>query len=420
MPAKRRYGGGSVTSYSYQVKAKNGRGTRKVTRWRWQLRVPVDPEQPDGATRLAGKSGFETAAEAEAALTDARQALAAGSPAEGPRQITMSDYAQEWIAGLQVTDATRVSYQRILRNHVVPQLGHLPLTGITATRLRNHYAQLRSHGAKRGPNAGGGLSPNTISKVHAVIGSILDSAFDDDLVRENVAKKAKVGAPKAKEIRASKPEITTWTPQQLRAFLDWNRDVSQDDLNTFWTVIAHTGLRRGEAVALRWGDLNTDAGTLAVRRAADEANPGQVKVPKSSRPRVVDLRSADVELLQAWRRLRGAMSFEFIKQEAYIFGNHRHGGLRETDTLSQRWARQMTKARGSNAEPGPLPDLPRITIHELRHSHATHLLQAGVQPKIVQERLGHASISITMDTYSHVLPSMQRQAVERLDQLLEG
>ena len=185
----------------------------------------------------------------------------------------------------------------------------------------------------------------------------------------------------------------------------------EDDIHTLWLVIAQTGMRRSEAIALRWQDFDAGNQRIAVRRAADTATARAVKSTKTGSARVIDLSAEVVDALHAWKRLVAQISFEHAKAGAYIFGNPA-GGLRSPNEVGRRWRRRVLAAQQV------MPDLPTVTLKGLRHTHATLLLQAGVQPKVVQERLGHSTIAITMNIYSHVMPSMQRDAVDRLSAIM--
>lgn len=176
-------------------------------------------------------------------------------------------------------------------------------------------------------------------------------------------------------------------------------------------MIAQTGMRRSGAIALRWQDFDAGNQRIAVRRAADTATARAVKSTKTGSARVFDLSAEVVDALHAWKRLVAQVSFEHAKAGVYIFGNPA-GELRSPNEAGRRWRRRVLAAQQD------MPDLPTVTLKGLRHTHVTLLLQAGVQPKVVQERLGHSTIAITMNIYSHVIPSMQRDAVDRLSAIM--
>lgn len=401
-----RYGSGAVYSYTYKNK------TRAVKKWRYQLWALKDPQNPHSETERFSKSGFTTKREAQAALDELKKKLAEGRKAR-TTALTLSTYADTWFSGLRLATTTMQGYQKIIRNHISPVLGDYELEALTPTLINAHYTELLRNGQrnKAGELVGKPLSPNSVNKVHTVLAAILDSAVDDGLLNTNPAKKSVVKPPKTKEINASKEEINPWTAAELKAFLDWDKHTYNDPLYTLWLVYAKTGMRRSEALALRWGDLDTVNMKLAIRRAVDSGKPGHVKPPKSGQSRVIDLSADDVKAFKEWKATRAQISFEFAKPGAYIFGNDA-GALRSPNEIGRRWSYRTNRAMKE------VPEIHRITLHDLRHTHATLLLMAGVQPKVVQERLGHSTIAITMNIYSHVMPSMQRQAVDSLSALL--
>jgi integrase len=188
---------------------------------------------------------------------------------------------------------------------------------------------------------------------------------------------------------------------------------SGDRLAALWRTTAMTGLRRSEVCGLQWRDIDLDGGVLSVRRAVVmvRGRP-HVKEPKTARSRrSVDLDARTVASLKDWRRRQ--LEDRLRAGEAWQVGDwvftNELGELVNPEWVGKRFRRLIAGT-----------DLPTITMRQLRHSHATALLRAGVHPKVVQERLGHASIGVTLDIYSSVLPTMQREAVERLVDLIES
>lgn len=398
----RRRGVGSITSYA----------TKAGIRWRWQLRAPIDPENPDAGTRPAGRGGYATAKAADAGLQDARRMLREHVRIAATGTPTIGEYAEQWVAGLRLEASTIQGYRRIIRNHVAPRLGSTRLDRLTASRLSAHYRFLEREGRRDGKHTGEPLSANTVNKVHVVIGAMLDAAIDDGHISVNVARKRRtVKAPTGKQIRAQRPEVVTWTAAQLSAFLAWDRNEFDDDLFTLWHVIAYTGMRRSEALALRWGDIDIPHARLSVRRAADTARQREVKTTKTGAGRAIDVDPATLAALRSYKAARGAIHLPHVHADAYVFGNLR-GELRSPNEISRRWAYRVAAAQKAGV------DLPRLTLKGLRHTHATLLLEAGEHAKVVQERLGHADIGTTMNIYSHVTPTMQRSAADRFAGLL--
>lgn len=322
---------------------------------------------------------------------------------------TLTEYGQDWIDALSLQPSTIAGYRRQFTNYLVPNIGNRPLDKITAPAIGKLYKMLRERGGKDGAP----LSAATVNKTSITLASILDAALEEGLIRKNPARmKRTVNAPTGKDIRAERAEMVTWSAEQLKAFLTWNRDVYKDELHPLWLVLANTGMRRGEALALRWGDIDHKAARISIRRAADSVQRGVTKTPKNGRARVVDADAALLSTLKSFRATKAQISLELAKPGAYIFGNGA-GELRNPKRITDIWTRRIEQAHKKLGDDA----FPRITIHGLRHSHATILLALGEHPKIVQERLGHGSIAITMDLYSHVSATMQKAAVDRFSAL---
>lgn len=398
----RRRGVGSITSYS----------TKTGVRWRWQLPVPVDPDRPGTGTRLAGKAGYLTMAAADDGLREAQRALREQRTLARGGAPTVAAYADNWLDGLVLANSTIDGYRRIMRVHIVPELGALRVDQVTSTRLAKLYRDLSDHGG-RGRTASGALSANTVSKIHVALGAMLDAAIDDGHIAVNPARKKRtVKAPTGKQIRAQRPEIATWTASELRAFLDWNR-ATGDEFYTLWLCIANTGMRRGEAIALRWSDLDLVNGRVSIRRASDVTIRNATKTTKTGQARVVDIDANTVDGFKAWKSTRGLISLDLARPASYVFGTMTNE-VPNANAIGKRWSNRIRDVRAELGEDAVKP----LTLKGLRHTHATLLLELGVHPKVVQERLGHSNISTTMNIYSHVTPTMQRDAVDRLASLL--
>lgn len=350
--------------------------------------------------------GFTDLEEAQAALTEAIRKRARNEKFQG-KTPTVGVYAEHWVSSLRLAASTIKGYRKIIRNHVTPDLGRIRIDKLTATRIGSHYRELEKHGRKDEYGKGKPLSTNSIHKVHVVLGAILDAAIDDGLIQVNPAKKRRtVNAPKSSQARAQKPEIVTWTGEQLQTFLTWNRDELKDELFPLWRLIAYTGMRRSEALALRRNDINAKTGRVSIRRAVDTEDWTTTKTTKTGNARVIDVDADTLKVLASYKVARAEVSFELAKADAYVFGDD-DGKLRSPDAMTSRWDRRMKWIVKVHKT------LPRVTIKGLRHTHATLLLELGEHPKVVQERLGHSTITTTMNIYSHVTPTMQKAAADR-------
>ena len=211
-----------------------------------------------------------------------------------------------------------------------------------------------------------------------------------------------------------------WAAAQLAAFLAWAARDGHAHAPA-WHTLAHTGMRRGEVLALRWRDIDLDAGTISVRRSA-----GMIRVAgesaevteggtKSGKPRVVDIDPATVAVLRAHRKARGTMALQLARDDALVFADH-EGRHLQPEHFSRTFADSLHRCAKQLGAAAP----PAIRLHDLRHAHATILLTAGVPVHVVSQRLGHASPVVTLTVYAHVVPGSQREAADLFARLVAG
>jgi integrase len=293
----------------------------------------------------------------------------------------------------------------LVENHVVPNVGSTQLQALTATSLNKLYAHLLAQGKRNGT---GGLSPKTVRNVHVLIHKALEDAVRWSHLARNVAEYA--DPPKSRARSASGLHLHTWKADELVAFLN---SVSDHRLYAAFLLAATTGMRRGEVLGLRWSDIDFDHNRVSVCRSLVSVNYqisiSDPKTPRSRRAIAIDETTAQVlrahKVKQAEDRL--ASEGDYQDQDLVFAGDD--GAPIHPDSFTNAFDALVKKS-----------GLPRIRLHDLRHTHATLALQAGIHPKVVSERLGHASVSITLDTYSHAVPSLQEQAAETVANLLFG
>jgi integrase len=379
------------------------RGTiiRRGSTWSYWVDLPPDPLT--GKRRQTTKGGFRTRRECQAALSEILVALRSGSFVEGSRRTLRSFLADEWLPAIRppaVRPSTWATYRRHLEAYVISSLGDVELQRLTPAQLSALYRELLTSGRRR---TKGPLHPKTVRNTHLVLHRALKDAVRWGYVVRNVADV--VDAPKAKQA-----EQQIWSPGQLRAFL---AHVREDRLYAVWLLIATTGLRRAEIAGLRWSDLDLEHGRLSVRRPRVEVE-GTVyeSEPKTAKgKRTIALDPVTVAALGSWRDRQA--------EERLVVGpGYQESGFVFTkldgEPIHPRrfsdWFEQRTRAA----------QLPAIRLHDLRHSYASAALRAGVPAKVVSERLGHANISITLDTYTHVLPAQDAQAAVSVARLILG
>ncbi len=374
---------------------------------------------PDGTsktlTRRTGLNGerWTTRAEASKAL---RAILAQADKGEvvDPSKQLVKDYLEEWLDGLRLAPSTVASYRKNVRVHIVPRIGGVRLNALTTVKIDRMYRDLE-RGGRADYRHGEGLSARTVRYVHTILSAALAAAVRAHRLAHNPA--AAATPPSAKQARA--PEMHPWDAAQLAAFLGWSAEKSQ--LHPAWMLLAMTGMRRGEALALRWRDVDLDAGTVSVRRSAGVIrNAGQGASiaeggTKSGKPRVIDLDASTAAVLRAHRKARGMVHLTHMRDDALVFGDH-EGRHMHPERFTRTFRAEVIRCRKALGEDA----LPVIRLHDLRHTHATLLLAKGQPVKVVSERLGHASATITLQVYAHVMPGNQRDAAELFASLVRG
>jgi len=374
-----------------------GHTRRRGTKWVAVIDIGHDE---GGRRHQRWYSGFKTKRAATEKLTELLASLQSGAYVE-PSKRTLAAFLREWVESIRasVRPSTWAAYRMLAEVHVVPALGMVPLQHLTAAQLNALYADLLAKGRRDGK---GGLSPRTVQYVHVTAHKALADAVRWQLIPRNVADQATPPRPQAKEPKA-------WSADVLRSFL---AHVEGDRLYAAYLLAATTGLRRGEVLGLRWRDVDMAGGRLAVvqtlLQVCNEVALGTPKTAKGRRSVALDERT--VSVLKAHRKAaledRLILGLGTPDTEALVF-TAPDGAPVNPESFSDHFGR-LVKAAG----------LPRIRFHDLRHTHATLALQAGVHPKVVSERLGHATVSITLDTYSHAIPAMQEEAAERVAALV--
>jgi len=357
----------------------------------WGYRVDAGLDPGTGRRRQISKQGFKTKGEAQDALNTVLKGLKDGST---PRRssATLGEFLDDWLVvqKQRVRPTTWHGYE-IAVERIRRHLGKAKLQALSPLQIEKFYSTL----LESGRSGGGALAAKTVRNTHVVLRKAVADAERLELVHRNAASTAQ--APSVQ-----RPEHVTWSSDELREFL---AEIRHYRLFPAFVLLATTGMRRGEVLGLRWRDLDLDAGQLAVAHTITTAGFSQLVAgpPKTSRSRRhIFLDDATLAILREHRKRQREERFlagpAWDKENDLVFRDE-IGDPIHPDWFSNEFERLLRSA-----------GLRRIRLHDLRHTYATLALKAGMHPKVVSERLGHATVGVTLDLYSHVTPSISRDA----------
>ncbi len=348
-----------------------------------------------------GRRAFTRVAERVAVRREGSRNYLVGLPSEVDETPLGRYLLKEWLPMIQteVEPTTFSQLESNVRLYINPRLGHMQVSAIDRETLRGLY-----HDLLRTSKTGraGLLSKRSVIGIHATLSWAFQTLLESRRIPYNPAWGIR---PKLKKSERYEPRI--WSPEQLLVFLE---SVKSDEYLALWSVLALTGVRRGEALGLQWGDFSSDWKFVAIRRAYSQAGTSTyITVPKAVAGRRIDLLPETSAALRKYRRKqqRRGTSHGLKPLSAQQFVFKRLSG----DLPRPAWTSKRFKHLSREAE------LPDIRLHDLRHTHASHLLEAGAPLKAVQERLGHADPVFTIDTYVHMMPTIQAEAVKSLRKL---
>jgi integrase len=357
--------------------------------------IVIDQRDEAGKRRRRWRSfvGSKRQAQIECArLISAQQ----GGTQIDPTRETVTAFLERWIEHMQgqVSPRSHERYAEIARRNIAPLLGGVALTKLQPAQISSAYAKALTSGRR---DAQGGLSARTVTHIHRILREALQQAVRWRLIAHNPADLVKPPKVERKQMNVLD---ATGTAQMIEAARPYA---------AFMPILlgALCGLRRGEIAALRWRSVDLEAGQLAVVASIEQTKAGcREKETKSGRARTVALPATMIEEL---RRHRLEQAQALLQLGVRLMPEHH----------------VVMQADGTPLQPNSIghafmmflqaTGLKRIRFHDLRHSHATQMLAAGVHPKIASERLGHAKVGTTLDLYSHVLPGMQADAAARVD-----
>ena len=365
---------------------KRGNGEGSISRRKndgWCAQYTIYTSEGRKRKTLYGNTRSEVAAKLSKALADRE-----GGFVFDAGKMTVREYMERWLSDSvrgTVRSSTYERHEQIIRTHINPPLGNMKLKNLSPAHVRGlHREKLEAE-----------LAPATVRKIHSTLHKALSQAVADGLIPRNAAD---VKAP-----RPAPEEIRPLSESEAQAFLETVRECG-DRFEALYVLAITTGLRRGELLGLKWDDVNLERWTLRVGRAlVREGGRHTLSNTKTRRGRrQINLTPRAVNALKEHRKrqLEERMKLAGLYKDRGLIFATRAGTPVNPENLVKRSFKPLLAKAG----------LPEIRFHDLRHTCATLLLGRGVHPKLVQELLGHATIAMTLDTYSHYLPSMGDQA----------
>ena len=335
-----------------------------------------------------------------------------------PSETLLKVYLDQWLedyARPNIKQKTYEIYKNMVDNHLSPGLGDTPIGRLRPSQLKGFYAKKLKGG--RADGKPGGLSTRSVQYMHVVLKLALKSAVEDELVPRNVA--ATVSPP-----RADKPRIRYWEWEDAGRFLQHERQKYDKGIGRYYPVYLlalSTGMRRGELLGLKWKDIDYNKKTVTIRHTLVETNSGpllQETTKTDNSYRTIEVSDKIVEVLRAHKKRRSQEYLALENQKKSDLSNPDKGDCLVFVTCNGNPVspRSMDKYFSRTIQRLGLPEIGGL--HSLRHTYATRMLELGISPRYVQERLGHANITITLGTYSHVSPKAKSEIAGVTDDLL--
>lgn len=362
----------------------------------WQVRIFLGRDQ-NGRTQFFNETVKGKRKDAERFENNKKRELELGIAVQHAK-VSLNEYLDKWFkisAGPRLRERTYEDYVEYMRRYVRPSLGEKRLDKIRPLDIQSVYSRM----------LGAGLSARTVCYTHAILSSALKQAVKWQLMGINPA--ASVDLPKRQ-----KTEMRALSPDEAVRFL---KAASHNELFALFSLALSTGMRPEEYLGLKWKDIDLVLGYVTIQRALVWKRKGggwslqEPKTPLSRRR--LPISNSVVDQLKSHRReqLKDRLSLgsSYVNHD-FVFAT-KIGTPLLASNLTRRHFKPLLERAGLSQS---------IRLYDLRHSCATLLLSQGVSPKVIAERLGHSTIVLTLDTYSHVLPSMQKDATEQLEEIL--
>jgi len=374
----------------YTVKGKKG-GDKPKEMWFYVLTLGKDAK---GKRIQIKKRGFKSEREAAKALREAQVEADKGKYVK-PSTTTYSEYMDEWFRdkkhslGYQTAQVN----EGFIQHHILPSLGNAKMADMNPTIIKKFINDLREKG----------LADGTVKRIFNIVNASLKAAYVEQIIPRNPASLLET------KPKVTQKEVQVWDEKQVKQFLNTVQKSKTRYYMAFHLALA-TGMRQGEILGLRWADVDFERGLISVRQTLSHDGK-QLKSGAKTKTsiRTISIDPKTVHLLQKLRRI-------ILSEKLHSGSEYKDNDLVVCTSvgtpcsprnLSRIWYDMLKKS-----------ELPTITFHDLRHTHASLLLKNNVHPKIVSERLGHSKIQITIDLYSHLFPNMQEEAAHELGKML--
>lgn len=364
----------------------------------WLVRI-FTGRDGNGTRRYLNKTVKGNKKDAEAYLSKTITAISTDTFVE-PSRLTVGEYLDKWldsVARVRVRARTFASYTQVLERYALPTLGGKKLSSLRPLEIQSLYTEMQRRG----------LSAKTVRYVHSTLHSALKQAVNWGMLSRNPAEAVELP-------RRNRKEMQALSPDEAARFLV---ATAEDRWHALFVVALFTGMRPSEYLGLKWSDVDLQKGTVTVQRSLVETGKGcpmQIDETKTAHSRrSIPLPPSVIRTLITHRskqneeRLAAGGNYQ---SQDFVFATHL-GGAVHNFNLIRRYFKRALKRAGLNES---------IRLYDLRHSCATLMLAQGEHPKVVSEWLGHASTTLTLDVYSHVLPSMRRDASDRLEKTIWG
>jgi integrase len=369
----------------------------------YELRYSLGIDPATGKRKIATATFKGSQKDAERELRRLLRSLDTGEAIE-PNKLVARDWFQQWLKMVrpELSPLTHRLYDQSVRLYLAPAFGNLPLVKLTPAHIQAAYSALAEGGRRDG--RGGPLAATTRRLIHRVLTACLNRALELQLIGRNPALVLRRRLPKVDRV-----EMAILSPEQTRQVLGVTRGT---ELYPPVLIALATGARRGEISALRWRNVDLDRGEVLIAESAREMKGRDVTVgsTKTGKTRRVTLPTFATEELHAWKREQAEQLLRVgVRQSGDTPVCTRPDGERVTPNMLTDRFRDLAKRLG-------LP----VHFHSLRHTHASQLLLAGAHPRTMQERLGHSSVALTLDVYSHVTERLRDDAADKIDAVLRG